>query len=94
MIPIFETVLVDDGRIRLRARHLERLARCGASPAQVTAVDACFTDALLLTDPPFLLRVDVDDEGVRPSSVRLAQARQNAAIVGRMTRQGMGRAWR
>jgi branched-subunit amino acid aminotransferase/4-amino-4-deoxychorismate lyase len=68
VIPIFETVLVDDGRIRLRARHLERLARCGASPAQVAAVDACFADALLLTDPPCLLRVDVDDEGVRPST--------------------------
>ena len=68
MIPVFETVLVDDGRIRLRDRHLERLARSGASPEQVTAADACFEEALLLTDPPFILRVDVDDDGVRPST--------------------------
>lgn len=68
MIAVFETVLVDAGRIRLREQHLERLARSGASPAQVAAVEACFEDALLLTDPPFLLRVDVDDDGVRPST--------------------------
>lgn len=68
MIAVFETVLVDDGRIRLRERHLERLARSGATPEQVAAVDACFEEALLLTDPPFLLRVDVDDDGVRPAT--------------------------
>lgn len=68
MIAVFETVLVDDGRIRLRDRHLERLARSGASPAQLAAVEACFDDALLLTDPPFLLRVDVDDDGVQPAT--------------------------
>ncbi|MGI9188315.1 MAG: aminotransferase class IV [Gaiellales bacterium] len=68
VIAIFETVLVDEGRIRLRERHLERLARSGASAEQVGAVDACFADALLLTDPPFLLRVDVDDDGVRPAT--------------------------
>ena len=68
MIAVFETVLVDEGRIRLRERHLERLTRSGASPEQVAAVDACFEDALLLTDPPFLLRIDVDDDGVRPAT--------------------------
>ena len=68
MIPVFETVLVDDGRIRLRDLHLARLARAGASPAQVAAADACFAEALELTDPPFVLRVDVDDDGVRPST--------------------------
>ena len=68
MIAIFETVLVDDGRIRLRERHLDRLARSGASADQIAAVDACFEEALFLTDPPFVLRVDVDDEGVRPAT--------------------------
>ena len=68
MIAVFETVLVDGGRIRLRDRHLARLARSGASPAQVAAVDACFAEALELTDPPFVLRVDVDDDGVRPAT--------------------------
>jgi len=68
VIAIFETVLVDDGRIRLRERHLDRLARSGASADQIAAVDACFEEALFLTDPPFVLRVDVDDEGVRPAT--------------------------
>lgn len=68
MIPVFETVLVDARRIRLRAHHLERLARSGATPAQVAAVDACFAEALDLDDQPFVLRVDVDDAGVRPST--------------------------
>jgi branched-subunit amino acid aminotransferase/4-amino-4-deoxychorismate lyase len=68
VIAIFETVLVDDGRIRLRERHLDRLARSGASANQIAAVDACFEEALFLTDPPFVLRVDVDDEGVRPAT--------------------------
>ncbi|MGI9116153.1 MAG: aminotransferase class IV [Gaiellales bacterium] len=68
MIAVFETVLVDDGRIRLRAQHLERLARSGATDAQVAAADACFADALLLTDPPFVLRIDVDDAGVHPAT--------------------------
>lgn len=68
MIAIFETVLVDGRRIRLRTRHLERLRHAGATPVQVDAVDACFAEALDLDDQPFLLRVDVDDAGVRPST--------------------------
>lgn len=68
MIAIFETVLVDEGRVRLRERHLERLTRSGASAEQVAAVDACIEEALLLTDPPFLLRVDVNDDGVHPAT--------------------------
>ena len=68
MIAVFETVLVDDGRIRLRDRHLARLERAGASTEQVAAVAACFAEALELTDPPFVLRVDVDDDGVRPAT--------------------------
>lgn len=68
MIPVFETVLVEDGRIRLRERHLERLARSGATPEQVAAAAARFDEAVLLTDQPFLLRVDVSDAGVTPST--------------------------
>lgn len=68
MIAVFETVRVEDGRIRLRERHLDRLRAAGVPDAAVTAVAHCFDEAVLLTDQPFLLRVDVDADGVRPST--------------------------
>jgi branched-chain amino acid aminotransferase len=39
-VPVFETVRVEDGRIRLWDRHLLRLRRAGASGRQLTAVRA------------------------------------------------------
>jgi len=68
VIAVFETVLVEDGRIRLREHHLARLAASGATDEQLTIAAAHFDEAVLLTDQPFLLRVDVDDEGVRAST--------------------------
>lgn len=68
MIPVFETVRVEDGRIRLRERHLDRLRAAGAAEDAIAAVDACFAEACLLTDQPFLLRVDVTDTDVKPST--------------------------
>jgi branched-subunit amino acid aminotransferase/4-amino-4-deoxychorismate lyase len=68
MIPVFETVRVEDGRVRLRARHLARLAAAGAPPARVAEADAVIAEAVLLTDQPFLLRIDVDADGVAPAT--------------------------
>ncbi len=68
MIPIFETVRVEGGRIRLRDRHLDRLRAAGVADDRVEAVATCFDEAVLLTDQPFILRVDVDDAEVRPST--------------------------
>lgn len=65
---MFETARVENGRIRLRDRHLERLRAVGASEEAIAAVAACFADAILLTDQPFLLRVDVNGTDVRPST--------------------------
>ncbi len=68
MIPVFETVRVEDGRVRLRERHLERLARAGAPPERVADAAAILDEAVLLTDQPFVLRIDVDDAGAVAST--------------------------
>jgi len=68
VIPVFETVRVEDGRVRLRERHLERLARAGAPPERVAEAAAILDEAALLTDQPFVLRIDVDDAGAVPST--------------------------
>jgi branched-subunit amino acid aminotransferase/4-amino-4-deoxychorismate lyase len=68
VIPVFETMRVEEGRVRLRARHLARLAASGTPPARVAEAEAVIDEALLLTDQPFLLRVDVADDGVEPST--------------------------
>ena len=44
MIPVFQTALVEDGRIRLQDRHLARLAASGGSPEQVTEFDRLLTE--------------------------------------------------
>ena len=44
MIPVFETALVEDGHIRLRGRHLSRLAASGGSPEQVAELDRLLTE--------------------------------------------------
>ena len=64
MISVFETALVEDGRIRLRERHLARLGASGGSPEQVAELDAILTDLCARDDQPFVMRVDVADEGL------------------------------
>lgn len=68
MIPLFETVRVEDGRVRLRELHLERLAGAGAPAERVADAARILAEAVLLTDQPFVLRIDVDDTGARPST--------------------------
>ena len=68
MIPVFETVLVEDRRIRLRDLHLARLARSGAPPERVIEAGRCFDNAVAIEAKPFVLRVDVDDNGVRTTT--------------------------
>ena len=64
MIPVFETALVEDGRIRLRARHLARLAASGGSTAQVAELDRLLVEVCSRPDQPFTVRVDVSDAGL------------------------------
>lgn len=64
MIPVFETALVEDGRIRLRERHLTRLGASGGSPAQVAELDRLLTEVCAQADQPFVVRIDIADTGL------------------------------
>lgn len=57
--PLFETVLVDAGRIRLFAEHLLRLRRSGAVPRQITAVRALAETWRRTAGRPTVVRFDV-----------------------------------
>lgn len=57
--PLFETVLVEDGRIRLFDRHLLRLRRSGASPRQISAVRALAGTWRATAGRPVVVRFDV-----------------------------------
>ncbi|MGX6447255.1 hypothetical protein ACVU7I_04205, partial [Patulibacter sp. S7RM1-6] len=57
--PLFETVLVEDGRIRLLDRHLLRLRRSGATARQVTAVRALAETWRRTAREPTVVRFDV-----------------------------------
>jgi branched-subunit amino acid aminotransferase/4-amino-4-deoxychorismate lyase len=58
-VPLFETVLVDGGRIRLFDRHLVRLRRSGATPRQVTAVRSLAATWIRTAGRPTVVRFDV-----------------------------------
>jgi branched-subunit amino acid aminotransferase/4-amino-4-deoxychorismate lyase len=62
---VVETVLVEEGRIRLVDRHLARLARSGVPAALVDAAAAAFAGAAAAGGGPIVLRVDVDGCRVR-----------------------------
>ena len=64
MIPVFETALVEDGRIRLRERHLARLAASGGSSEQVAELDRLLTEVCARPEQPFVVRIDVSDDGL------------------------------
>ncbi len=64
MIPVFETALVEDGRIRLRERHLARLAASGGSAEQVAAFDRLLDELETRVGQPFTMRIDISDDGL------------------------------
>lgn len=57
--PLIETVLVQDGRIRLLERHLTRLKRSGASSGQVTAVRTLAQTWCATAHEPTVVRFDL-----------------------------------
>jgi branched-subunit amino acid aminotransferase/4-amino-4-deoxychorismate lyase len=57
--PLFETVLVEDGRVRLFDRHLVRLRRSGAAAKQVTAMRALAETWRRTAGRPTVVRFDV-----------------------------------
>jgi branched-subunit amino acid aminotransferase/4-amino-4-deoxychorismate lyase len=60
MVRLYETVLVDEGRIRLLDRHLRRLARGGTPPALVDRAAELFETERDRAEVPTVVRVDVD----------------------------------
>jgi branched-chain amino acid aminotransferase len=75
MVPVFETVLVENGRVRLLDRHLARLAGTGAPAAAVDEARALIEAWVDRDGEPVVVRIDVDGHGVRatprpPSSPR------------------------
>lgn len=80
MIPVFETALAEHRRVRLLERHLDRLARAGASADDVQRAASLFEEMATLAVEPTTVRIDVDGTGVRatprrplpPVPVRLA----------------------
>ncbi len=68
MIPVFETALVEGGRIRLRERHAARLRASGASDAQVAQFERLLDEIVTRPDQPFVVRVDVSDDDVAAST--------------------------
>jgi len=73
MDAVFETMLVDDGRVRLLDRHLERLRRAGVPDERVADVHVAVLDALAMPGP-VVVRIDVADAGIvmRPREPRPA----------------------
>ncbi len=64
MIPVFETALVEDGRIRLRERHRARLAASGGSAEQVAAFGHLLDELETRAGQPFTMRIDISDDGL------------------------------
>ncbi len=79
--PVFETVLVEAGRIRLRDRHLARLRASGADAAIVARV-AQMMDELCADPaaPPTVVRIDVHGRALR-ATPRAPSARTPVELV-------------
>jgi hypothetical protein len=73
MDAVFETMLVDEGRVRLLDRHLDRLRRAGVPEERVADVQVAVLDALAMPGP-VVVRIDVADAGIvmRPREPRPA----------------------
>jgi branched-chain amino acid aminotransferase len=63
VVALYETVLVEDGRVRLADRHLARLARSGAGAAAVAAAAAALAEACATAAEPTVVRLDVAPDG-------------------------------
>ena len=82
MTDLYETMLVQDGRVRLVERHLARLARSGASDFAINRVTAAIRSACLL--PAHVLRLDVSDDNIveRPRAAKLATPARLITAIG------------
>jgi branched-chain amino acid aminotransferase len=67
---LYETVLVEDGRVRLPERHLARLGRAGVRDAVLREVAAELGRVCRAVDVPTVVRVDVAADGTVTSATR------------------------
>jgi branched-subunit amino acid aminotransferase/4-amino-4-deoxychorismate lyase len=70
VVALYETLLVEDGRVRLPERHLARLARSGVHPLVLQEVAEELTRVCRAADGPTVVRVDVAADGVVSSATR------------------------
>ncbi len=68
--PVLETVLIEDGRIRLLHRHLLRLHRAGASASQIEAVRMLAGAWSRTATTPTVVRFDVTPDALVSSAAR------------------------
>jgi branched-chain amino acid aminotransferase len=70
VVALYETLLVEDGRVRLPERHLARLARAGVHAVVLQAVAEELTRACRTAAGPTVVRVDVDRVGTVTAATR------------------------
>ena len=73
---VFETMLVEEGRVRLLDRHLARLRAAGVRVALVNEVRAAVVELAATAAEPVVVRIEVgaDAVEVRPREPRPASA--------------------
>ncbi|MFA4929269.1 MAG: aminotransferase class IV [Patulibacter sp.] len=79
--PVLETVLIEDGRIRLLHSHLLRLHRAGASPSQIEAVRVLAHTWSRTTTEPTVVRFDVTPDAMVSSAARAPASTDPVRLV-------------
>lgn len=79
--PVLETVLIEDGRIRLLHRHLLRLRRAGASATQIEAVRALARTWSRTATEPTVVRFDVTPDAMVASAARAPASTDPVRLV-------------
>lgn len=80
-VPVLETVLIEDGRIRLLHRHLLRLRRAGASANQIEAVRALARTWSRTATEPTVVRFDVTPDAMVSSAARAPASTDPVRLV-------------
>lgn len=79
--PVLETVLIEDGRIRLLHRHLLRLHRAGAAPSQIEAVRLLAATWMRTATAPTVVRFDVTPDAMVASAARAPASTDPVRLV-------------
>lgn len=79
--PVLETVLIEDGRIRLLHRHLLRLRRAGATTRQIEAVRLLARTWTRTATEPTVVRFDVTPDAMVSSAARAPASTDPVRLV-------------